>query len=149
MNETINLHLPQFEETDRIMHGDFNDAFAAIDAALAAGTKIAYGSYTGTGGTYNNGMHLTFPFRPRLVAIFNNTYPRYFTVNVLLDTDTSTTSRYTSVLSVAGNESGNGGTASGKNLQYTLENNTFSIISSEASWGLNESGMIYHYVVLG
>ena len=35
MDYTQNLNLPQFEETDRIMHGDFNDAFDKIDAAVA------------------------------------------------------------------------------------------------------------------
>ena len=35
MDYTQNLHLPQFEETDRILHGDFNDAMSKIDAACA------------------------------------------------------------------------------------------------------------------
>ena len=34
MNQTTNLHLPQFAETDRIHHDDFNDAFSKIDAAV-------------------------------------------------------------------------------------------------------------------
>ena len=130
MNETINLHLPQFEVTDRIHHDDFNAAFAAIDTAVAAGVKITCGSYTGNGGTGNSGMHLTFPFRPRLIAISNNAYPRYFAVNVLPDDDASISNRYITVLSVSANNSSQ--TAYGKNTYYKLEGNTFFINDSEA-----------------
>ena len=63
MNETVNLHLPQFEATDRIMHDDFNDAFDKLDAAVAAvtassaantaalgnKTRIVTGSWSGNG----------------------------------------------------------------------------------------------------
>lgn len=51
MNHTPNLQLPQWEASDRIHHEDFNDAFAAIDEAVAANTaaitRIATGSYVG------------------------------------------------------------------------------------------------------
>lgn len=36
MNQTQNLHLPQWEKTDRILHDDFNAAFAAIDTGIKA-----------------------------------------------------------------------------------------------------------------
>ena len=36
MNHTQNLNLPQFAETDRIHHDDFNEAFDKIDAAVPA-----------------------------------------------------------------------------------------------------------------
>lgn len=36
MNYTENYHLPQWEETDRIMRTDFNDAMASIEGGLAA-----------------------------------------------------------------------------------------------------------------
>ena len=49
MNHTQNLHLPQWEADDRIMRTDFNNAFAAIDAALAATPHVAAGTYTGNG----------------------------------------------------------------------------------------------------
>ena len=70
MNHTTNLHLPQWEETDRIHHDDFNDAMAKIDTAVAAAgnCKIAHGTYVGTG-TYgiDNPSSLTFPFRPLVI----------------------------------------------------------------------------------
>ena len=41
MNQTQNLHLPQWEADDRIMRTDFNDAMASIDAAVAAKADTA------------------------------------------------------------------------------------------------------------
>ena len=38
MTTTPNLHLPQWEASDRIMMDDFNDAMQSIDAACAAAT---------------------------------------------------------------------------------------------------------------
>lgn len=35
MNYTENYHLPQWEETDRIMRTDFNEAMANIDGGIA------------------------------------------------------------------------------------------------------------------
>ena len=51
MDYTQNLNLPQFAETDRIHHDDFNEAFDKIDTALAgAGNcKLLTGVYIGTG----------------------------------------------------------------------------------------------------
>lgn len=69
MDYTQNLHLPQWEESDRIMMDDFNDAMAAIDAAMP---RIVTGSYTGDG-TYGSEhpTTLTFDFKPRMVLLFN------------------------------------------------------------------------------
>lgn len=44
MDYTQNLNLPQWEETDRIMRTDFNDAMSKIDAAVP---QIEFGTYTG------------------------------------------------------------------------------------------------------
>lgn len=69
MNQTQNLHLPQWEESDRIMRTDFNDAMASIDAGVKAANdaiaakanasaltalqsampRIVIGTYTGDG----------------------------------------------------------------------------------------------------
>ena len=49
MTETNNLHLPQWEETDRIHHDDFNDAMAKIDTAVTEKARIVTGTYTGDG----------------------------------------------------------------------------------------------------
>lgn len=40
MNHTTNLHLPQWEADDRIMMADFNAAFQAIDAGVAANANV-------------------------------------------------------------------------------------------------------------
>ena len=67
MDYTQNLNLPQFAETDRIHHDDFNAAFAAIDAAMP---HIAVGTYIGTG--QYGAAHpntLTFDFVPKLVIV--------------------------------------------------------------------------------
>lgn len=77
MNHTTNLHLPQWEATDRIMMDDFNDAFDKIDTAVAAAgnCKIAYGTYTGDG-QYGSAHPntLTFDFAPKLlVMLYNDT----------------------------------------------------------------------------
>ena len=80
MDYTQNLHLPQWEETDRIHHDDFNEAFAALDTAVAAnsaaienGVKIATGSYVGTGACgESNPNSLTFDFVPKLVFVFSD-----------------------------------------------------------------------------
>lgn len=73
MDYTQNLHLPQFAATDRIHHDDFNDAFAAIDAAMP---RIAVGTYVGTneyGEEHPN--TLTFDFAPKLVMVKPVTSP--------------------------------------------------------------------------
>ena len=44
MDYTQNLNLPQFAETDRIHHDDFNEAMAKIDTAVAAMPRIVTGS---------------------------------------------------------------------------------------------------------
>ena len=66
MDYTQNLHLPQWEETDRIHHDDFNDAFAAIDAAA---DKLYFGSYVGDGETNRT---IQLPFAPRLALVFGH-----------------------------------------------------------------------------
>ena len=51
MNHTTNLHLPQWEADDRIHHDDFNDAMAAIDAAISTLQHFEIGmieGYTGS-----------------------------------------------------------------------------------------------------
>ena len=70
MDYTQNLHLPQFAETDRIHHDDFNDAMSKIDMAVGAMPRIVTGSYTGTGeygASHPN--TLTFDFAPKLIFV--------------------------------------------------------------------------------
>ena len=67
MDYTQNLHLPQWEETDRIHHDDFNDAFQTLDAAVP---RIAVGTYTGDG--VNDGKTITLDFPIKAVFIWMN-----------------------------------------------------------------------------
>ena len=77
MNYTTNYHLPQWDETDRVMRTDFNAAMAEIEAGMSENAQAAeqaaeltytMGSYTGNGSTQN--IHLGF--RPRFVIIFGD-----------------------------------------------------------------------------
>ena len=72
MEQTNNYGLSQWDAEDRILREDFNADNAKIEAALAAGVKIATGSYTGDG-TYGSDHPntLTFPFTPKVVFLFN------------------------------------------------------------------------------
>lgn len=138
MTETTNLHLPQWEAEDRILHDDFNAAMEKIDAAMP---RIVTGTYTGTGTGY---VHLNFTFTPKIILIFKTSYPRCFTVNLLHETD----SDYISVCMVAANNSSN--TIYGANCRYRLQNNEFSIVNAaENRYGLNEADTTYLYAAIG
>ncbi|MCI8658616.1 MAG: hypothetical protein HFF72_14565 [Oscillospiraceae bacterium] len=75
MNYTENYHLPQWEETDRIMMEDFNQMCADIDSSIRqAQTKAetlpyVVGSYTGNGEA-DRDFHLGF--QPRFLLICGN-----------------------------------------------------------------------------
>ena len=79
MNYTEKYHLPQWDETDRIMRVDFNDAMAGIETgmsenaqtaqdAMAEAVKLPYvvGTYVGTG---EHDRHIVLGFRPRFVLV--------------------------------------------------------------------------------
>ena len=55
MNKTENLKLNVWEKSDPIHAKDFNDNFQTLDSAVQVCSKIAYGSYVGTG--YNGENH--------------------------------------------------------------------------------------------
>ena len=77
MTETTNLHLPQFEASDRIHHDDFNAAFQAIDTAVSGKSGIVTGSYTGDGSygsTHPRILH--FAFQPKLLLIQSEDHAR-------------------------------------------------------------------------
>ena len=89
MATTQNLHLPQFEGSDRIHHDDFNEAFEKIDTAVAAAgnCRIATGSYIGTGKCGNNHPNtLTFDFPPQIVIIKRKAHGTMPTVLLCADT---------------------------------------------------------------
>ena len=67
MQYTTKYHLPQWEEDDRIMRTDFNEAMATIESSLIdIKSSVVGGYYTG------NGTSLRFlcGFRPRVVLIY-------------------------------------------------------------------------------
>lgn len=75
MNYTENYHLPQWEETDRIMRVDFNEAMAGIEEGMAAAQATAdaaavlpyvIGFYMGDGTTFNK---ITLGFQPSAVLV--------------------------------------------------------------------------------
>ncbi|MDE7010938.1 MAG: hypothetical protein K2O93_06965 [Oscillospiraceae bacterium] len=84
MNYTKNYHLPQWEENDRVLRLDFNNAMAALEdglqanasatdqvkriaeAAYSSGNKpYVIGRYPGTGGSQT----ITLGFRPSFLII--------------------------------------------------------------------------------
>ena len=90
MNYTENYHLPQWDETDRIMRTDFNQMCADIesgigmveakaDEAFKPG-KLPYvvGSYTGNGAT----LEVNVGFSPRFVIICSNSQSALSSGNV-------------------------------------------------------------------
>ena len=70
MNYTEKYHLPQWEETDRIMRSDFNEAMANIDQGVAQAAVMPYavGSYKGIGAE----QEIFVGFRPSYLIIAAN-----------------------------------------------------------------------------
>ena len=66
MNHTTNYQLPKWEKTDRIQMQDFNDMTAALDAALAAKSRVITGTYTGTG---KDNREIALGTRPKAVLV--------------------------------------------------------------------------------
>ena len=136
MTTTPNLHLPQWEETDRIQMDDFNDAMASIDTAVAAAgnCKIVTGTYTGTG-TYGeaNRSSITFDFPPKFVWI--GTAPTRSETGMLfwhegVSNHTFANSDYDLEISVSGNTI----------TWYNRKN---------ANYQLNYESRSYYYIALG
>ena len=78
MNKTENLKLNVWEKTDPIHAKDFNDNFQTLDSAVQVCSKIAYGSYVGTG--YNGENHPnrldfadTLGTAPKIVFVISDT----------------------------------------------------------------------------
>lgn len=79
MTKTANYNLKKPEPTDPLRVEDFNENADKIDAALGnlntAATKIAMGSYTGTGTSdRDNPNILTFDFAPKALFVWGNGY---------------------------------------------------------------------------
>ena len=66
MTKTTNYQLPKWEKTDRIQMKDFNDMTAALDAALAAKSRVITGTYAGTG---KDNREIALGTRPKAVLV--------------------------------------------------------------------------------
>lgn len=78
MNYTENYHLPQWEESDRVMMKDFNQMCASIDEGIGAAAEKPYvfGTYYGKG-TISHDVEIGF--RPSLLLVFCNQYAGTYT----------------------------------------------------------------------
>ena len=71
MNYTEKYHLPQWEESDRIMRTDFNQMCADLEAGIARAQETAEalpfvtGSYRGNG----TSQHIEVGFTPKILLI--------------------------------------------------------------------------------
>ena len=152
MDYTQNLNLPQFEETDRIMHDDFNNAFAALDTAVAAatdaaaaaaagGAKVAWGSYVGNGNSGNkeNATSITLSFEPKLLVVTGGGVLNGNTTNVTMFAVRGSAS----TIFLAKN-------AELYDANSFWEGNTvswYTIYSAKNQ--MNEAGTTYYYVAIG
>ena len=76
MNYTEKYHLPQWEESDRIMMEDFNQAMGKIDEGLWNAAEMPYviGNYTGAG---EKALEIDLGFKPRVVMVFKDQLGSY------------------------------------------------------------------------
>ena len=125
MNHTTNYQLPKWEKTDRIQMKDFNDMTAALDAALAAKSRVITGTYTGDG-TNDRTVDLG---RPVAFLMVQRTGRR--------------SSNFTEVGWMAGEGCIHGGTGGSSGLTHT--GSGFLINDSVA---FNENGVVYRYFAI-
>ena len=125
MTKTTNYQLPKWEKTDRIQMKDFNDMTAALDAALAAKSRVITGTYTGDG-TNDRTVDLG---RPVAFLMVQRTGRR--------------SSNFTEVGWMAGEGCIHGGTGGSSGLTHT--GSGFLINDSVA---FNENGVVYRYFAI-
>ena len=138
-NHTPIYQLNQWESSDQVLRGDFNEDNQKIEAALATIPHIATGSYVGTGSYGSaNPNTLTFDFVPQMVAVVINA---------------GTGCEYGTLLVRGQTKSGGIGVAQaalhGLDLTLAWEGNSVSWYSSGSSDQLNDSGVTYFYFAIG
>ena len=144
MNYTENYQLPQWEENDRILMADFNEAMGNIEAGLTAkgDCRIVAGSYVGTGkyGPSNRNT-LTFGFAPQVIFLGTN----------LVDNYNSVPEYY--ILFRGVNHFVARNTSSKNTVEWSGNTVTWYFGSTNDSEGeikqLNESGKTYQYLAIG
>ena len=83
MEYTINYHLPQWAESDRIMMGDFNQMCSDIDRGLTTAQSTANAAYTPDNKPYvvgsytgNRGINvINVGFRPSFCLLYTSWGP--------------------------------------------------------------------------
>ena len=132
-NQTENYQLHVWEPSDDFLREEFNENFAALDAALAAGARFASGRYTGDGQAE---QIIELGFTPKAVLVlpsagnfFANGSPSYTSGG----------------LAVQGFPASKG---EGQTLVSICEGG-FTVHFVRDYVGTNYSGETYHYAALG
>ena len=129
-NKTQNLNLHSWVSSDPFKRSEFNENFAAIDAACGTIPKIATGSYGGNG-VGNTAKTITFPFAPKLV--------------LLSDGSTANQNWFVWIPGVSTVQM-HGATSE---LTCTSSGNTLSLYSGSAPGQYNASGKTYRWLAIG
>lgn len=140
-NKTENLNLHVWEPTDAFRRAEFNENFAAIDAAMGAIPHIVFGSYVGTGeyGSANRNS-LTFDFTPQYL-VFITTSP--YTYNL-----SSAPSAFVLVWGQT-TEFFEGNQEQGENFVNYSGNSIQWFARAAATWQRNSKGTTYRYLAIG
>ena len=159
MTTTQNLHLPQWEDSDRIRRDDFNEAFDKIDAgvkaatdaaaaAAAGGAKVAAGSYVGTGTSgASNPRTLSFNFQPKIVFLIgwnHSNHLSYLPISTFLVNGFGAAPVLQGTLEASGSSN-----AVHTGLTVTFSGNSVSFYGTHQYNHFNYSGVTYHYVAIG
>ena len=136
MTKTEHYQLPQWERTDQVKMSDFNEAFAALETALAGKPQIVVGTYEGTGEYGQDKPNsIEFPFSPKFVMIGQK--------NAFYSTDLTIAisgMKYLPHLSPSGSPSGATCTWSGSTLSW---------YGSSADFQFNLASTTYFYFAIG
>ena len=137
-NKTENLNLHAWTPDDPVKMSEFNENFAALDAACGGMPHVVWGSYAGTGTCgQNNPTTLTFDFEPKLLLVTPTSYG--YTMSRILAPRGCTYVRNSF------------GTSS--NDEYTTrlrwDGNSVSYWSSNAGGQFNSLSNTYYYVAVG
>ena len=165
-NKTAHYQLNQWIGTDPVLMADFNADNAKIDAALAAGLRLASGTYTGSGsyGSSNkNSLH--FDFVPKLLLIFKSEisasssrfsgtafglgdYCAILPYTALTDLAVGAASGSSNASLVFKVYNGEGGVGN-CNFSVSDQGKTLSWYGTAAASQLNESGKTYYWAAIG
>ena len=135
-------------KSDPIKMAEFNENFQKLDEAIAAGAKIATGSYVGTG-TYGsaNPCSLTFDFPPQILMMFEASGIRYY-----ISTTASTShSDYIFILTGVGEEYVSLYSSGDYyfNMKKSSDGKTLYFTGGRDYQQCNKKGVTYRYMAIG